>query len=170
MVQLYWNHKVSIPNLCHVNEWKVLGDAKYLRDGMHALAMSEFYGFARLGFSPRDQTVTEHELQQRHVSRRVPEFIAGKAMVEVKRIKLDDNFDIDAIVRKACEKASEYLVHSERVSIFYVCYVIPMTTEYHTIQNIKKIVRHNTMKHLEKVYVKKMKIMFAKAPDACFIF
>ena len=78
---------------------------KYLRDSMEALALSEFYGFARLGFVPKDITVNEEELQRRYSSNhmRVPEFVSGHAMVEVKRLKLE--FDIPQIVKKACEKA-----------------------------------------------------------------
>lgn len=77
-------------------------DAKYNRDHMKTLALSEYYGFARLKLTPLDVTVTEQQLQERYrlLNIRVPEFIAGNCMVEVKRIC--NTYDIGSEEHEDC--------------------------------------------------------------------
>jgi len=137
---------------------------------MEALEVSEFYGFARLGLCPEDVSVSEKELQHKYASSRVPEFICGSTMVEIKRIKLDANFNIKNIVRKACEKANLTIVMNEKVSIFFICYVIPLSTDALMIRTLQKMVKSYTAEFVSCIHVKKMNIVFTKAPDFCFSF
>lgn len=137
---------------------------------MEALALSEFYGFARLGFLPNDITISEEELQKKYCSHnmRVPEFIAGNQMVEVKRLKLE--FDIAQIVKKACEKAHYSLVCNEKVYIFHICYALPCSTNDMQLKLMQKKVKAHTIEYSSKVYAKILNIVFTKVPDICFEF
>lgn len=138
---------------------------------MKALALSEFYGFAKLGFVPNDITVSEEELKLRYNSKnmRVPEFVAGQSIVEVKRIKLDKRWNIEDIVRKACEKCHKHLITSEKIHTFYICYVLPDTSSEIDARQLVKQVRTFTHRYAYCLHVKKVCIFFARAPDDCFI-
>lgn len=137
---------------------------------MEALALSEFYGFARLGFMPCDVTMYEEQLQKKYCMQhmRVPEFIAGNAMVEVKRLKL--GFDVADIVRKACEKAHFELVENERIHIFYICYALPDDMKEAQVKQLQKSVKTYTVQYSGIVFVKKLNIVFTKVPSICFDF
>ena len=137
---------------------------------MEALAISEFFGFARLGFLPSDITVTEEELQRKYSSDclRVPEFVAGNEMVEVKRLKLD--FDIPQIVRKACEKAHISLVCNEKINMFHICYAFPQSTSQDNLRIMQKLVKNYTFQYADLIHTKNVNIVFVKAPDNCFTF
>lgn len=137
---------------------------------MEALALSEFYGFARLGFVPEDITVSEEELQRRYSSdrMRVPEFVAGDQMVEVKRLKLD--FDIGDIVKKACEKAHLELVCNERVHTFHICYALPLSSTQIHIRKMQKMVKMYTFEYANLIHVKTVNVVFTRVPDVCFSF
>ena len=143
-------------------------DAKYNRDHMKTLALSEYYGFARLKLTPVDVTVTEQQLQERYrlLNIRVPEFIAGNSMVEVKRIR--NTYDIGSIVRKACEKANSRLVQDHRVTKFNLCYVVPVSIDHAEFQELVKRIRSHTNEHKKLVCSKNMRIVFVRAPDKCF--
>ena len=97
---------------------------------------------------------------------RVPEFVAGREIVEVKRVCLDWN--IPDIVRKACEKAHERIIVDENILLFHICYVVPLSTKKDQMQSIIKIVKSVTQKQSHIMYVKKLKIYFTMAPDHCF--
>lgn len=137
---------------------------------MEALALSEFYGFARLGFMPGDITVTEEYLQKKYCGNnmRVPEFISGNEMVEVKRIRLE--FNVEDIVRKACEKAHESIVNNEKINVFHICYALPFSTDNTEVKILQKKVKSYTLQYSKYVYVKTLNIVFTKAPDVCFQF
>ena len=139
-------------------------------DRAEALAISEFYGFARLGFMPCDITMNEKELQQKYSNKRmrVPEFVAGNEMVEVKRLTLE--FDIAQIVKKACEKAHASLVFNEKVNMFYICYVFPQSMSRNDVRLMQKLVKTYTFENAKIVHTKNLKIVFVKAPDLCFLF
>tara|TARA_B110000008_G_C16958166_1_gene559020 strand:- start:360 stop:812 length:453 start_codon:yes stop_codon:yes gene_type:complete len=139
------------------------------RHNCAALALSEFYGFARLGFLPTDVTTNEDQLKMKYNDRnmRIPEFVAGHVIVEVKRIILEWN--VGEIVKKACQKAHKLLVDNEKVTIFHICYVVPLSMNVTDIRKLAKIVKHYTGLYSFYVHVKKMNIVFAKAPDKCFI-
>ncbi len=100
---------------------------------------------------------------------RIPEFVAGPAIVEVKRIKFDSNWNISDIVRKACQKAHTCIVENEKIKIYHICYVIPETMTNTDIKKIIKIVKNYTNLYINFVKVKKLNIVFAKAPLCCFV-
>ena len=137
---------------------------------MEALVMSEFYGFARLGFCPSDITVTEEELQKRYngIYLRVPEFVAGNQMVEVKRINM--GFNISSIVKKACEKAHKHIVYDEKIIRFYICYAVPESMNKKNMSTLKKLVRSYTLEYSYLIYAKSIFVMFVRTPDCCFKF
>jgi hypothetical protein len=136
---------------------------------MYALALSEFYGFARLGFKPSDISLTEQELQQKYVVR-VPEFLSGDTMVEVKRVHLHGKWNNENIVRKACEKANKIFVDQEKVRLFYLCYVLPQSLSLQDVQKLQKNIKCCTSSFIHLMHVPKVVIMFCKAPDVCFQF
>lgn len=172
MLCVSYAQNIRVPNLHLVEKWKnnAFFDSKYARDGMEALAISEFYGFARLGFCPSDVTFTEEELQRMYNStnKRVPEFVAGSTMVEVKRLKVD--FDINSIVKKACEKAHKNIVCDKRITSFYICYAVPDSTTMEHIGIMKKMVRLYTFQYASLMCVKSIFVMFVRTPDCCFKF
>jgi hypothetical protein len=136
---------------------------------MKALALSEFYGFAKLRFVPSDITVSEEELKVRYNAKRVPEFVAGQSIVEVKRIKLDRRWNIEDIVRKACEKGHKELIVSEKIHSFYICYVLPVTSSESDARQLVKQVKAYTHRYAHCMFVRKAFIVFARAPDDCFV-
>lgn len=138
---------------------------------MKALALSEFYGFAKLGFVPNDITISEEELKLKYNSKnmRVPEFVAGRSIVEVKRIKIDKRWNIEDIVRKACEKGHKDLIISENIHTFYICYVLPVTSSEIDARHLVKQVKMYTHRYAHCMHVKKVYIFFARAPDDCFV-
>lgn len=137
---------------------------------MEALALSEFYGFARLGFMPCDITFSEEYLQKKYCENnmRVPEFISGNEMVEVKRIKLE--FNVEDIVRKACEKAHESIVYNEKINVFHICYALPFSTDNTEVKMLQKKVKTYTIEYSKYIHVKTLNVVFTKAPDVCFEF
>ena len=137
---------------------------------MEALALSEVYGFARLGFMPNDITLSEQELQKKYSNKymRVPEFIAGNEMVEVKRVKLE--FDIASIVKKACEKAHPALTRNEKIDIFHICYALPDSTTNTNLRLIQKKVKAHMIQHSNIIHVKTVHVIFTRVPDFCFNF
>tara|TARA_B100000945_G_scaffold265828_1_gene225418 strand:- start:332 stop:652 length:321 start_codon:yes stop_codon:yes gene_type:complete len=100
---------------------------------------------------------------------RVPEFVAGRAIVEVKRVKFDENWNISEIVRKACEKAHKCLIDNERIHIYHICYVIPESMTNNEIKLLIKLIKMYTRMNIQFIKVKKMNIVFAKAPESCFV-
>lgn len=138
---------------------------------MQALLLSEYYGFARLGFRPTDVTCFEDELKSKYCDpcMRVPEFVAGQAIVEVKRLHLNRHWDLHSIVSKACQKAHKQIVDRERVLIYHICYVLPMSMLHSDVHKIMRLVKEYTRECLNLVYVRELRIAFARAPDTCFV-
>lgn len=132
--------------------------------------LSEYYGFARLKFHPSDITITEEDLKKKYSSchMRVPEFVAGRQIVEVKRVCL--SWNIPDIVRKACEKAHERIIIDENIIVYHICYVVPSSTSKSDAHSIIKQIKSVTSKHSHIMYVKRINICFTMAPDHCFFF
>ena len=72
------------------------------------------------------------------------------------------------IVKKACQKAHKLIVETEKIAVFYICYVVPESLSANEIHDLIKIVRASTYQYMNYVYVRKLNIVFTKAPDVCF--